>query len=567
MQKDFIMEYTAKVMYEEPKIYPGFDSPFYVDYVVFDSEEEGRKFINGEAAYDYLDNTVRLRDKEKAIYLVDANGNMLWENEELKKECSKVIDYLKLNQFPEEPCTPGEKAAEYICSRIRDYYEDCDEDQLFQEAFITNNEYENMLRFCEAVQKTDLSEVPDFARYAYQMLDLKLNENIIANMEKACNEHYDTLLSSDIEYLLSDEPYEDLICRCNVEFKKDMSGVVLRPLTEDDEIQVEVLDEVTGNGVAEMLDAEDYAWGLFYGEELVGYCTLGGADDPTMGYDKYPEWTGDSLCLSDVFVKEDYRGQGLALKMINEVLEKANLEKASVFITVIDDRLSYLYEKLGFEMIDEGTMVKRAGDARIICDIYYKNEKKTWDLDLDNPKNQAFNEKILAINDMYGWLYHQGILEKTAFEFKDYSDMTYFAVDVKELEVYREDMMNSGLENARLAAKHIFDEVYTPCIYSGTIQPGWTMKTYRDYYGTVSSSWECELVKLMESETASEIYQIRKEKGVVEATKKVFEVTGFYPSDLEKNLKLDEQIADAKETQSMQSKDVDKKIKEVDKER
>ena len=137
-----------------------------------------------------------------------------------------------------------------------------------------------------------------------------------------------------------------------------MEELRVASLSEKDLAQVQLLDELSGNDVAFMLDGEDYAWGVFLGDELVGYCTIGGADDPDMDYDNYEEWTDSSLCLSDVFVKEEYRGRGAALTMINEALQQANPDNDSVFITLLNDGLEHLYEQAGFRHIDDGTMVK-----------------------------------------------------------------------------------------------------------------------------------------------------------------------------------------------------------------
>lgn len=138
--------------------------------------------------------------------------------------------------------------------------------------------------------------------------------------------------------------------------------VLVRALSEADVEQVELLDDLSGNDVAWGIDSEEYAWGIFIGDDLVGYCTIGGADDT--GHDEYESWTYDSLCLSDVFVKEEHRGKGFASRLINEALEKCNPEnKVSVFITLLDDRLSYLYEKLGFKALDNGDMVREKGKA------------------------------------------------------------------------------------------------------------------------------------------------------------------------------------------------------------
>lgn len=136
-----------------------------------------------------------------------------------------------------------------------------------------------------------------------------------------------------------------------------MENIKVRSLNADDTKQIKLIDELSGNGVANMADCKDYAWGLFKGDNLIAYCTIGGADDTDMGYDEYPEWTDESKLLSDVFVREEYRRQGYALKMLNEVLKEANPEKQAVFITLINNNLSRLYEKLGFRLIDDGTMV------------------------------------------------------------------------------------------------------------------------------------------------------------------------------------------------------------------
>lgn len=167
---------------------------------------------------------------------------------------------------------------------------------------------------------------------------------------------------------------------------------------------------------------------------------------------------------------------------------------------------------------------------RIIADTYVKGEMKLWDLEPDHPNNQRFNRKITAVNNMYGWLYEQGILEKVAFEFKDYNDCTYFAFDAKELERYRGEMEACGLEDAALAASHIFDIEYTPCEYSGAIELTWTMFSYRDFDGTVGRSWECDLCKHLNACAVLDVADVKVELGVKEAVRKAFELSGFEPS-------------------------------------
>lgn len=165
---------------------------------------------------------------------------------------------------------------------------------------------------------------------------------------------------------------------------------------------------------------------------------------------------------------------------------------------------------------------------RIICDCYEKQEKHIFGSD----PNTSFNQKILAVNNMYGWLYNKGILKEISFEFRNYSDIAYFAFDVADLEKYREAMMESGVEGAELAIQHIFDEKYSPCHYSGAIELGWTMMSYRDFSGTVSRDWECELSRHLDACTVLDVEKIKEEKGVKEAVRAMFEFSGFDPSDL-----------------------------------
>ena len=165
---------------------------------------------------------------------------------------------------------------------------------------------------------------------------------------------------------------------------------------------------------------------------------------------------------------------------------------------------------------------------RIICDSYEKGSKHIFGNDSGTP----FNQKIVAVNNMYGWLYGKGILKEVSFELRDYSDITYFALDVADLEKYREAMKNSGVDGADLAIHHIFDEKYSPCHYSGAIELGWTMMSYRDFGGTVSRDWECELSRHLDSCTVLDVRKIKEEKGVKEAVKAMFEFSGFEPSDL-----------------------------------
>lgn len=189
---------------------------------------------------------------------------------------------------------------------------------------------------------------------------------------------------------------------------------------------------------------------------------------------------------------------------------------------------------------------------RIISDTYEKGEKHIWDLDKDNPVNQEFNRKIIAVNDMYGWLYKKGILRDVSFEFKDYSDISFFALDVKDLAPYRSEMEQSGVQNASLAVQHIFDEEYTPCLFSGAIQLGWTMRTYRDIDGCVGRSWEIDLIQHLNNSAVHDILAINNEKflGVRAAVSKTFELSGFEPDLFDKACEYYKEYVDLSDKQS-----------------
>lgn len=152
---------------------------------------------------------------------------------------------------------------------------------------------------------------------------------------------------------------------------------------------------------------------------------------------------------------------------------------------------------------------------RIIHDVYQKNKVSQFGDDPSTP----FNTKVRAVNDMYGYLYNKGILKKESFVSKDYPDTFYFAVNTKALKPYREEMLNSGIENAELAVKHIFEEEYKPCVYCGAITLGWLMTTYRDTCGTVGRSWECYGCKVFETANVSKVAEVKRAKGVAEAVK------------------------------------------------
>lgn len=70
---------TLNIQYREPINVNGFSVER--DRILFDSREELFKYINGESAYDYLDNAVRTNTNERLINAVDEYGIEVWSEE------------------------------------------------------------------------------------------------------------------------------------------------------------------------------------------------------------------------------------------------------------------------------------------------------------------------------------------------------------------------------------------------------------------------------------------------------------------------------------------------------
>lgn len=143
--------------------------------------------------------------------------------------------------------------------------------------------------------------------------------------------------------------------------------LTVRPITKKDLEQVRTLDDESGNCLSQWVeDLEEneissYAYGIFLHDFLIGYCSIGYADDMARSIEEHPLHTNDSLYLSDVYIRPEYRKNGYALKMIKEALHMANQNNEAVFLTVLYDDLGRLYSKLGFKFIDNnGNMVKAA---------------------------------------------------------------------------------------------------------------------------------------------------------------------------------------------------------------
>ncbi len=137
--------------------------------------------------------------------------------------------------------------------------------------------------------------------------------------------------------------------------------LVVRSLNEEDFDIVKALDERSGNSLADMMDCDDYGFGLFKDDVLIGYCSVGGADVYEDDIENYPGYTDDSLLLGDVFVVPEEAGKGFGSILVDEAIKLATENnKELVFCPLLDNNLVNFYEKLGFKVIDgEGYFMVR----------------------------------------------------------------------------------------------------------------------------------------------------------------------------------------------------------------
>lgn len=125
----------------------------------------------------------------------------------------KVIEFIKNSgyEYHTKPTTPQQKAAEYITSRIDDYLSDGGE----EESELSAGYAQSVGSLCTLYNfwgqlGESLKDFP-FTERAYNLLDTEISYSIIANMLNACRWYYNTMLSSDIEYLVKPYTWDELL--------------------------------------------------------------------------------------------------------------------------------------------------------------------------------------------------------------------------------------------------------------------------------------------------------------------------------------------------------------------
>lgn len=111
------------------------------------------------------------------------------------------------------------------------------------------------------------------------------------------------------------------------------------------EDMLEEQDEYRANGEDY---SQDYAYGIFVNDELVGYCTIGGADEIECA-------GGEDELLGDVYIRETHRGKGYGRKLVEFAL--ADHPKYNIFADILYDELEAFYANFGFVRKELGLLV------------------------------------------------------------------------------------------------------------------------------------------------------------------------------------------------------------------
>ena len=140
------------------------------------------------------------------------------------------------------------------------------------------------------------------------------------------------------------------------EKNNSVRALEVRPIPFSDEGKVIAMDWTSGFDVEQFLeDNEDFAWGAYLDGKLIGYCTLGYADDCCDLIEKHPVHTSDSLLLSDVFVLPDFRHHGYGTQMVASAIQKRRkidrIPGNPVFVQLMTDQLKDFYSPIGFEVV------------------------------------------------------------------------------------------------------------------------------------------------------------------------------------------------------------------------
>lgn len=146
--------------------------------------------------------------------------------------------------------------------------------------------------------------------------------------------------------------------KCPFYDEKGRANIIVRALSENDRASVLKMDCLSGSHLDEFLeDNTDYAWGIFVDGEMVGYCSLGLADDVEPLIEEHPGYKlGGSMILSDVYISPFYREHGYGTMLIRGAMAnrwELDGKINSVYLQAMDPKVMNFYKKSGFKQIQE----------------------------------------------------------------------------------------------------------------------------------------------------------------------------------------------------------------------
>ena len=253
-------------------------------------------------------------------------------------------------------------------------------------------------------------------------------------------------------------------------------------------------------------------------------------------------------CLHIEQYKEEHVGGEFLRDLIDRILDSINriqTKSGMEFVTRCQEYL-YFYPEL-FKRYEQ--MIRVCYDysdvakdiAHVVVDLVAKDITKEQqtpkppiiaDFFIKDGKNNTYggcvNDETRKLLDglrmLYRVLYDTGILKKISFQYKDYSDIVYFAFDTKDLMEYYKTL-SVMIPNLNALLAYIIS--HGTCVVCGATQPSSSMMTYRTVDGMTSKRRECWYASELNNEAVAMIRDEKDTNGVEAAVNLAFDMAGF----------------------------------------
>jgi len=161
-----------------------------------------------------------------------------------------------------------------------------------------------------------------------------------------------------------------------------VKALTIRPLNLEDMQGVQTLDDLSGNDLMSWLeDNYDYAWGAFLDNELIGYCSIGFADElkDILSNIDYLDYNPNSLMVKDLFITEENRNVGYGSVLLQTAMNyrlKINPENIFVYAPNTTIELCNFLYKNGIELQESrnGIFVKEQDTKELEKDAELNEE-------------------------------------------------------------------------------------------------------------------------------------------------------------------------------------------------